>query len=450
MIQVPLDPDFMPTVLWNREFAQRVAAAADCEDLILGLERSGGTLSIHRTRILPHSEANASTNLRYAERLLKYLLWMKGACHVHIAGPAGLTAELQAMYADARRFDAELLGRKIYGRDFRISPCAAEDLAEERESEQELGGYKDGCRIGFDLGGSDRKCAAVIDSKVVFSEEIAWQPYFQTDPTWHRAGIQETLTRCAEHLPRVDAIGGSAAGVYVDNQVRVASLFRGVGEADFERHVRDMFIELGEAWNVPLTIVNDGEVTALAGAEQIGDSAILGISMGTSMAVGYVTPTGRLTTWLNELAFAPVDYRADAPVDEWSGDRGCGVQYFSQQAVARLAPKAGFEFPDELPFAERLRAVQDAMKKGNDQARLIYESIGTYLGYAIAQYTEFYEFRHVLLLGRVMSGDGGSIIIKQAGHVLQREFPEQNESISFFTPNETMKRHGQAAAAATL
>jgi hypothetical protein len=63
---------------------------------------------------------------------------------------------------------------------------------------------------------------------VVYSEEIVWDPYFQPDPQYHFDGIMDTLKKAAAHLPRVDAIGGSAAGVYVNNRVKVASLFRGV------------------------------------------------------------------------------------------------------------------------------------------------------------------------------------------------------------------------------
>ena len=29
--------------------------------------------------------------------------------------------------------------------------------------------------------------------------------------------------------------------------------------------------------------------------------------------------------------------------DEWSGDIGCGVKYFSQDGVIKLAPRAGIE-----------------------------------------------------------------------------------------------------------
>jgi len=322
-------------------------------------------------------------------------------------------------------------------------------LPEPRELSIPLGRNLDGCRIGFDLGGSDRKCAALLAGKVVFSEEIPWDPYFQSDPQYHYDGIRETLRRAAEHLPRVDAIGGSAAGVYVNNEVRVASLFRGVSEGDFEKRVRRMFFDLQKEWEgIPFEVVNDGEVTALAGSMSMNVNAVLGISLGTSLAAGYVDPDGHIRPWLNELAFAPVDYRENAPADEWSGDAGCGVQYFSQQGVARLVPLAGIKLPEEMPFAEQLVEVQRLMATGDLRARAIYETIGTCFGYAVAHYADFYEIRNLLILGRVTSGEGGEVILEKASTVLRDEFPEL--AIRLRTPDEKDKRHGQAVAAASL
>ena len=267
----------------------------------------------------------------------------------------------------------------------------------------------------------------------------------------HLEGVHDSLQRAAAHLPRVDAIGGSAAGVYVNNEVRVASLFRGVPPDEFERHIRRMFFTLQARWGgVPFEVANDGEVTALAGSMSLGANAVLGLSMGTSQAAGWVTPDGHITPWLNELAFAPVDYRADAPRDEWSGDLGCGVQYFSQQGVARLAPKAGFAFAAGQPLPEQLVAVQQAMAAGDPRARAVYATIGTCFGYALAHYADFYDVRHVLVLGRVTSGEGGAVILAQAAAVLRAEFPELADRIRLHTPDEQNKRHGQAVAAASL
>lgn len=444
-----LDPDFVPAALWIRDYAAKAAKTPGSKPLAISLERGDGTVSVHRTTVLPHTPENSSLNIRHVERLLKFLLWQRGGYKVLIAGNPEIAAGIRAIYSPggARAFDHDFMGRKVYGRPMAVEACG--EVPEPREASVPLGRNIEGCRIGFDLGGSDRKCAALIDGKVVFSEEVRWDPYFQSDPQYHYDGIRETLRRAAEHLPRVDAIGGSAAGVYVNNEVRVASLFRGVSEDDFERRVRRIFFDLQKEWGgIPFEVVNDGEVTALAGSMSMNDNAVLGISLGTSLAAGYVDPDGHIRPWLNELAFAPVDYRENAPADEWSGDAGCGVQYFSQQGVARLAPLAGIALPAEMPFAEQLVEVQRLMAAGDLRAKAIYETIGTCFGYAVAHYAGFYEIRNLLILGRVTSGEGGEIILENASAVLRDEFPEL--AIRLRTPDEKDKRHGQAVAAASL
>ncbi len=448
-----LDPDFLPAALWNRAYRALVARDPAARPLALALVRTDGKASVHHDRLLSAGHPAATETLRYVERLLKFLLWQKGGCQVLVAGADEIAAALAQIYspAGARAFDHSFMGGKIFGREFSLVACAWDALPSDDDSTLAMGRHLDGCRIGFDLGGSDRKAAALIDGKVVYSEEIAWDPYFQKDPGYHIEGVQDTLARAAAHLPRVDAIGGSAAGVYVNNEVRVASLFRGVPAELFEQHIRRMFFTLQERWGgVPFEVANDGEVTALAGSMAMNANAVLGISLGTSTAGGYVTPAGNITPWLNELAFMPVDYRPDAPRDEWAGDAGCGVQYFSQQAVGRLAVAAGFNFPTDQPLPEQLIAVQQAMKAGDRRARAIYETIGVYFGYAIAHYADFYQIENLLALGRVTSGEGGAIILAQAAAVLRGEFPALADQIRFRTPDEQDKRHGQAVAAASL
>lgn len=447
-----LDPAFLPAASWNHNYRKRVEARANSTGVTIALLRPDDSCSVYRTRILPPGVDEMAT-LRFLERTLKFLLWQRGASEVRIAGFDEAACRLAALYAPngARRFDYEFFGGKVYGRPLTIRACALESIPRSNELSMPLGRHLDGCRIGFDLGGSDRKCAAVIDGEVVFSEEVPWNPYFESDPEYHLRGIEDSLRRAADHLPRVDAIGGSAAGVYVNNEVRVASLFRGVSDADFEARVRRIFFDLKKDWGgIPLVVVNDGEVTALAGSMSMNENGVLGIAMGTSEAVGYVTPKGNIAPWLNELAFAPVDYRDGAPADEWSGDLGCGVQYFSQQAVARLAPLAGIQLPGDMSFAEQLAAIQDLMAAGDPRAADIYSTIGSYLGYSIAHYADFYEIRKVLLLGRVTTGLGGSIIIDRADEVLNGVFPELSERLEIVTPGEKDKRHGQAVAAASL
>jgi len=448
-----LDPQFLPAVLWNRAYRDLVARDPTARPFAIVLARPDGSVFRHETRVLSAGHPDAALTVTYAERLLKFLLWMKGGPRVLVAGADEVARALREVYSPtgARAFDHGFMGEKIFGETFTVEACAWERLPAAVETSLPMGRHLDGCRIGFDLGGSDRKAAALIDGEVVYSEEIAWDPYFQKDPGYHLEGVHDSLKRAAAHLPRVDAIGGSAAGVYVNNEVRAASLFRGVPPELFEKHVRRMFFTLQARWGgVPFEVANDGEVTALAGSIAMNDNAVLGISMGTSLAGGYVTPSGNITTWLNELAFAPIDFRTDAPRDEWSGDRGCGVQYFSQQAVARLAALAGFKFAPTMPLPEQLLEVQQAMQAGDPRARAIYESIGVCFGYAIAHYADFYEIRNLLILGRVTSGEGGELIIARAEAVLRDEFPVLAGRIRIRTPDEKSKRHGQATAAASL
>ena len=452
-VKPELDPTFSPAVLCHGAYERLCESDRASRDLVLGIERPDGTVFRHETRILPATADAADATLRTVERLLKFLLWQKGGSRIYVGGAPEVGKALQAIYsADGERaFDWHLIGHTVYGEDLQVHVCEAGEVPEVSEETLRLGRHLGGCRIGFDLGGSDRKCAAIKDGEVVFTEEVAWNPYFQSDPEYHYRGIRESIRRAAAHLPRVDAIGGSAAGVYVANEPRAASLFRGVSETDFAEKVRPLFHRLRKEWNnVPFVVVNDGEVTALAGSLSLGENAVLGISMGTSEAGGYCDADGHITTWLNELAFMPVDYRTDAPEDEWSGDRGCGVQYFSQQAVARLAPLAGLEVPEGMPFPEQLELVQRKDAEGDERARKIYETIGVYLGYSLAWYARFYEIRHVLLLGRVTTGKGGQAILEGAQRVLKAQFRDLSRRIRVSLPDETTKRHGQAIVAATL
>lgn len=447
------EPGFQPAAVWNRAYEALVARDPGARSVAVSLGRPDGTVLRHDTRVLGKNHPAAAQSLRYVERLLKFLLWQKGGCLVLVAGADEIAAQLARVYAPggARAFDHAFMGETVYGQAFQVTAVSFDALPVEQSAALPIGRHLRGCRIGFDIGGSDRKVAAVIDGEVVFSEEVAWDPYFQKDPAYHIEGVHASLQRAAAHLPRVDAIGGSAAGVYVNNEVRVASLFRGVPADQFARHIRGMFRTLRERWGgVPFEVANDGEVTALAGSMTLQDNAVLGVSMGTSMAGGYVRASGDITTWLNELAFAPVDYHPAAAADEWSGDAGCGVQYFSQQGVARFARRAGFGFPAQMPAAEQLVAVQQALAAGDQRARAVYETVGDCFGYAIGHYAGFYEFRHLLLLGRVTSGDGGAVIIDRAMAVLHAEFPELAPQVRLLLPDEKSKRHGQAIAAASL
>ena len=158
---------------------------------------------------------------------------------------------------------------------------------------------------------------------------------------------------------------------------------------------------------------------------------------------------GKLKGWLNELAFVPVDFNKSAMVDEWSGDYGCGVKYFSQDGVIKLAELGGFKFDDDLAPAQKLKVIQKLNDEGDKLANEIFENIGIYLGYTLAYYCHFYKIKHVLLLGRVVSGKGGNTILDVAKKVLHDEFPEYS-NVNIIMPDEKNRRVGQSIAAASL
>jgi predicted NBD/HSP70 family sugar kinase len=445
----PLDDAFRPAVLANRAFVAE-AKAAGAVPLIFGMERPDGSISRFETVAFPEGHPRAEANLAYAERLFKFLLWQRGGYRTYLGGPTSIADHLRSVYAPsgARAFDFHFMGEDVYDRPFEVLSCTPAEVPTACETGQPLGRHLDGCRIGFDLGASDRKVSAVVDGEAIFSEEVVWEPRKHADPTYHYDEIKKALKTAASHMPRVDAIGGSSAGIYVNNQVRIASLFRGIPK-DRYHEIRNVFLRLREEFGVPLEVANDGDVTALAGSMSLGDNGVLGIALGSSEAAGYVNLQGNLLGWLNELAFAPVDYSPDAPADEWSGDLGVGALYFSQQCVFRLAPRAGIEIPKGLTDADQLKFVQESLETGHPGATQIWESIGVYLGYAIAHYADFYEIKHLLILGRCTSGKGGDLILATAQAVLRREFPELAH-LNLQLPDEKSRRVGQSIAAASL
>jgi predicted NBD/HSP70 family sugar kinase len=448
----PLDPGFRPLYLALGQHARAVGQQGVA--LKLALERNDGSVSRFAMAVFADGHRRSPESQRLAERVLKFLLWQRGGHHVFVAGSRRIADYLASRYraGGERGFDAELLA-KIYEQPaFVVEAVDEARLPPEREQGKAIGGHLNGCRIGFDAGGSDRKVAAVIDGKEVFSSETVWQPKLESDPDYHFNGIDDSIRQAAAHLPRVDAIGVSSAGIYVGNRTMVASLFRKVPEAAFAARIKSIYPDIAKKWgDVPLEVANDGDVTALAGALELKDHPVLGIAMGTSQAAGYVDRQGLITGWLNELSFAPVDVSEQAPVDdEWSGDRGIGVSYFSQDAAIRLAARAGIELSAAAAPAEKLQVVQTAMTAGDARARAVFESMGVYLGYGLLTYSVFYELKHVLLLGRVTSGPGGNLLLEKARQVVRTEAPELFDRIAVHLPDEATRRVGQSIAAASL
>lgn len=446
-IPAPLDPGFQPAVLWNRAYVSATKASGHALPLVIGLERERGLVSRYETVVKSSTDADT---LRYVERIVKFLLWARGGWKIYVGGPKAIGEFIRKQYSPhgARKFDCEMM-ELGYGRKLQVVLTTPAKVPVNKEMQVSAGGHLKGCRIGFDLGASDYKVSAVIDGEAVHTEETPWDPKNQANPEYHYHHISAALHRAAANMPRVDAIGGSSAGIIVDNEIRAASLLRAIPKKDFTK-AAGVFKRIQKEWNVPLVVMNDGDVTALAGALSLRRKGMLGVAMGSSEAGGFMDKKGRILGWLNELAFAPVDYNPKAAADEWSGDRGVGALYFSQQAVNKLLPAAGITLPKDMGQPERLKEVQALMAKGDARAAKIYETVGVYLGYTIPHYADFYDYAHMLILGRVTTGEGGDILLAKAREVLQAEFPEVARTIALHVPDEKSRRVGQAVAAASL
>lgn len=439
-----LDPGFIPLYKFNQAFLKTAK-----KPIALAVERADGQMASCHTFIHGTPEMREADHY-YVNRLIKTILWMKGGFKIYVAGDADTFEYLKAAYSDGgcQDFDFHFMAN-IYEKPFEV--VCVDQVPETKDSPKAMGGHLEGCRIGFDAGGSDRKVSAMIDGKSVYDEEVVWFPKTNSDPQYHYDGIVAALKAAAAHMPRVDGVGVSSAGIYINNRTMTASLFLAVPK-EKQDLVRSIYIRAikDTFGDIPFEVANDGDVTALAGNMSLGEPNVLGIAMGTSEAGGFVDAEGRITGWLNELAFVPVDGAPDAMEDEWSKDIGCGVKYFSQDSVIKLAPRAGIALDESLSPAEKLKVVQNLMAQEDPAAAAVYESIGTYLGHTLAYYYDLYACHHVLLLGRVMSGKGGDIVLAECKRVLADEYPEIAPKLAPALPDEKFRRVGQSAAAASL
>ena len=447
-----LDEGFIPLGLFFEHYTKNAQ-----KPLCVAVERSGGQIGTYETKIYGTPEMQQA-DAYYVDRLVKFLLWSWGGFKVFICGDDTVAKVIQDAYSTTgtRAFDKQFMER-IYEHEFIVESLPYEQKPQAVNHPESVGRHTNGARIGFDAGGSDRKVSAVINGEPIYSEEVVWFPKMISNSDYHYQGILAAMHTAAAKIlekgEKVSGIGVSSAGVFIDNKCMAASLFLKVNEEEFKQKVKDIYTraaqEVGRTlgYEIPVVVANDGDVSALAGAMGLGQNGIMGIAMGTSEAVGYVDLDGNICGWLNELAFAPVDAQADAMEDEWSGDIGCGVKYFSQDSVIKLAPRAGITLTGASP-AEKLKEVQALMAQNDERAVKVYESIGVYLGHTMALYALFYDIRHVQMMGRVMSGKGGDIILEVANRVMQEEYPHLNFRPE--APDENTRRVGQSAAAASL
>ena len=446
MKHVPeLDPGFIPFGVWSEAYLKGAT-----QPIAIAVEKNEGYVSVHHTKIYGTAEM-AEADYRYVERYVKFLLWSIGGFKVYVCGCSDLTRRLQNAYtfSGERAFDCDFF-QKLYEQPLEIIDLPLDACPAANEPPTPIGGHLDGCRIGFDAGGSDRKVSAVIDGEVVYSEEVVWHPKKNPDPTYQYEGILDSFRTAASKMPRVDAIGVSSAGVFIGNAPMISSIFYCVPRERWGE-VKTVFDRAAaEIGDVPIVVANDGDVSALAGAMGMNRGKLMGLAMGTSEAVGYVDQDKNVLGWISELAFAPVDLNEDAMQDEWSTDFGVGCKYFSQDAVNKLAPRAGIELDENLTPAEKLKVVQALMAEDDERAKKVFTDIGKYLAYTVVMYDHFYDLEHLMLLGRVMSGKGGDTILQTCQAVLADEFPALGRKVEVMLPDEKTRRVGQSVAAASL
>ena len=442
-----LDKNYYPMYLYARDF-RAAAEKAGAKAFEVALERGEGEVARYSSVL--YASAHEEENFRYLERIVKFMLWAYGGYKFYFYGvDEKLIEKLKRCYSASgdRAFDYEFM-KGVYLKALCFeSVSASGSLPAESMSAKPASPKAEGKRIGFDAGGSDRKVTACIDGKVVYEKETIWHPKLNSDPQYHIDGIRDSINAALDALGgEVDAIGVSTAGIVVDGEVRVASLFRKVPAEVYAEKIFPIYKNLSKEYGCPVKVANDGDVAALAGAFGLNRGGVLGIAMGTSLAGGYIDREIRIRGYLNELAFAPVDANPDAAADEWSGDRGVGGLYHSQDAVIRLAPEAGIELDASLSPAEKLKFVQNLADAGDKRALDIFFRLGEYAAYTLMWFNEFYDFDTAIFLGRVTSGKGGDVLIATAEEKLKAE----GSKLQIELPDEMSRRLGQSYTATQL
>jgi len=468
-VPAPLDPNFAPVILGKKKY---LAAAAGCADkLEWALPRADGC-GRGAIPVFPEGSEDAEASVYLAGILIQEMLWQRSGSALLLAGPPAMCEAVAADFREGGRYEFEIKSMpNVCGTPqspFNVSIVSVGDLPENKDTPQVCGKDASGCRLAFDLGKSDIKVVAVKDNEVVYSKETEWD-VTNPDPQYHFDAIIAAMKLGKDALPQIDAIGGSATGtVSGANEATWCDIFPNVPPDVYKEKVVDIFVRIAKelAGDVPLKVINDGEVTALAAVQKISKGNVMGISMGSSEGGGYANEDGNLMGWINELCYIKLDLNPDAPTDPWTKGAHTGVShmYLGQRGATKLAPAAGVDVPDNQKYphpemctikhenhAQALKKIQSAMADPakEPQTRLLYETVGVYLGYGLAQYCEFYKIDHVMILGRVSKGAGGDLMLAVAKKVLETEFPEY-AGIQFHTADDHFKAVGQCIAAAAL
>lgn len=468
-VEAPLDPGFSPLVLGKRQY---LAAVKDCKEVLeWALPRDDGCARFSLP-VFPEGSENADATSYLTGVLIQEALWQRSASELLLAGPQKLCEELKAAFSKGGAYEHEIsIMPSVCGtpdKPFEVKIVPAAELPPAKDTPQECGKDATGCRLAFDLGKSDLKVVAVKDNEVLYSKETEWD-ITNPDPEYHFGMIMDAMKLAKEKLPRVDAVGGSACGpISANNEARFCDIFPNVPPDVYKEKVVRIFDRLTKeiAGDVPLKVINDGEVTAMAAVQQIKKGNVVGLSMGSSVGAGYANADGNLNGWINEMCHTRLDLNPEAPTDPWSNHvhRGLSHMYLGQRAATKLVGKIGIDVPSHYVYphpgmctikhedhAQCLKLIQKAMADPAQEAKVrpLYETVGVYLGYAIAEYCEWYKIENVMILGRVTKGKGGDVMLDTAKKVLETEFPELLP-IEFHTADEHFKAVGQCIAAAAL
>jgi len=471
-VPAPLDPNFSPVVLAKRQYLE---ATKDCKDkLDWALLRSDGC-GRYTLPIFPADSWDAPASVYMAGVLIQEMIWQRSAHTLLISGPSAMCEELVKAFSPDGQYGFEVTSMpNVCGtptEPFTVRVVAsASEMPEGVDTPQVCGKDANGCRLAFDLGKSDIKTVAVRDNEVLSSKETEWD-VTNPDPQYHYDAIIAAMKETAAAFgdSKIDAIGGSATGtISGTNEATWCDIFPNVPADVYKEKVIDIFSRLANemAPGAPLKVINDGEVTALAAVQKIKKGNVMGISMGSSEGGGYANEDGNLMGWINELCYLRLDLNPDAPTDPWTKGNHTGIShmYLGQRGPTRLAVQTGIELPENYRYphedmctirhethAQCLKLVQAGIKDAAHQEKVkqLYETVGVYLGYALAQYCEFYQIDHVMILGRVSKGEGGDIMLATAKKVLDTEFPEFS-GIEFHTADDHFKAVGQCIAAAAL
>lgn len=471
-VKAPLDPGFAPVVLAKREYRN---AAKDCADTLhFALARSDGCAR-GELKVFPEDDKRYQASVILAGVLIQETIWRCGASSLQLAGPALLCQALKTAFSKGGtyEFEADVMPKANGTPDkvFEVTIVGGPgDMPEARDTPQVCGKTADGCRLAFDLGKSDIKTVAIKDGEVLDSAETEWD-VTNVDPQYHFDAIVAAMKKTIENAKAkgfvdIQAVGGSATGtVSANNEATWCDIFPNVPPDVYKEKVVDIFKRIAKevAGDVPLKVINDGEVTALAAFQRINKGNVMGISMGSCEGGGYANADGNLMGWINELCYIKLDMNPEAPTDPWTkgNHRGLSHMYLGQRGATKNAHKI-CEVPENYKYphpdmctikhddhAQCLKLVQEAMKANPDKASDLYRTCGVYLGYALAQYCEHYKIDHVMILGRVSKGAGGDLMLKTANEVLETEFPELPK-ITFHTADDHFKAVGQCIAAAAL